>query len=62
MDSDYFLLYSKNTEAYGAPELVLKRYVTYSSLWQALQDILFLEDIKWYQIFWGDTLIMQRTF
>lgn len=60
MDSNYFLLISRDTYIHEAPELVLKSYDTYSELWQELQDALFLDPIRWYQIFWGDTLIMQR--
>lgn len=60
MDSKYFLLISRDTDIPETPELVLKSYETYSALWQELQDALFLDPIRWYQIFWGDTLIMQR--
>lgn len=60
MDSKYFLLISRNSDQYETPELVLRGYDTYSELWHELQDALFLDDIRWYQIYWGDTLIMQR--
>lgn len=59
MDAKYFLLYSKS-EYWDTPELHLFSFDQYSELWQYLQDLLFLEDLNWYQIFWGDTLIMQR--
>ena len=60
MDSKYYLLISRDTDQFEDPELVLKGYDTYSDLWQELQDALFLDDIRWYQIYWGDTLITQR--
>lgn len=60
MDSKYYLLISRDTDQFEAPELVLKGYDSYSELWQELQDALFLDDIRWYQIYWGDTLITQR--
>lgn len=58
MDANYFLLIS--TGEIGAEELELHSFETYSQLWQYLQDRLFLDRIKWYQIYWGDTRIMQR--
>ncbi len=60
MDSCYYLLIS--TGEIGAEELELHSFDSYSELWQYLQDRLFLDRLKWYQIFWGDTLIMQRVF
>lgn len=58
MDSKYFLLIASGE--IGEEELQLTSYDSYSDLWQFLQDRLFLDAIKWYQIFWGDTLITQR--
>ena len=60
MDSKYYLLICTN-DNFEAPELQLYPFDQYSALWQYLQDLLFLHDIKWYQIYWGETLIMQRT-
>ena len=59
MDAKYYLLICTSDD-FTTPELQLHPYDQYSALWQDLQDLLFLHDIKWYQIFWGDTLIMQR--
>lgn len=59
MDAKYYLLIC-TSDRFEAPELKLYPFDQYSALWQYLQDLLFLHDIKWYQIFWGDTLIMQR--
>ena len=59
MDAKYYLLVCTN-DRFEAPELQLHPFDQYSALWQYLQDLLFLHDIKWYQIYWGDTLIMQR--
>lgn len=59
MDAKYYLLICTN-EHIEAPELQLYPFDSYSALWQYLQDLLFLNDIKWYQIYWGETLIMQR--
>lgn len=61
MDSKYFLLISLDSDVFEAPELKLTTFDTYSELWQYLQDVLFLYRVRWYQIYWGDTLIMQRT-
>lgn len=61
MDSKYFLLLSLDSDVFEAPDLKLYPFETYSDLWQFLQDTLFLESVRWYQIYWGDTLIMQRT-
>lgn len=58
MDANYFLLIA--TGEIGAEELELNKFDTYSQLWQYLQDRLFMDRIKWYQVYWGDTLIMQR--
>lgn len=58
MDSCYYVLLSTGND--GAEELELHSFDNYSLLWQYLQDRLFLDRIKWYQIYWGDTLIMQR--
>lgn len=58
MDSCYYVLLSTGND--GVEELELHSFNDYSSLWQYLQDRLFLDRIKWYQIYWGDTLIMQR--
>lgn len=58
MDSKYFLLIA--TGEIGEEELQLTSYETYSELWHYLQDRLFLDRLKWYQIYWGDTLIMQK--
>jgi hypothetical protein len=58
MDASYFLLLA--TGEIGEEALELHPFDSYSELWQYLQDRLFLDRIKWYQIFWGDTLIMQR--
>lgn len=60
MDAQYYLLICTNKH-FEAPELKLYPFDQYSALWQFLQDLLFLNDIKWYQIYWGETLIMQRT-
>lgn len=60
MDSKYFLLISRDSDQFDTPELILRDYDSYSTLWQDLQDALFLDDIRWYQIYWGDSLIMQR--
>lgn len=59
MDAKYYLLICTD-EHFEAPELQLIPFDQYSALWQYLQDLLFLNEIKWYQIFWGETLIMQR--
>ena len=61
MDSKYFLLLSLDSDVFEVPDLKLYPFDTYSDLWQFLQDTLFLESVRWYQIYWGDTLIMQRT-
>ena len=58
MDANYFLLIA--TGEIGEEELELNKFETYSQLWQYLQDRLFMDRIKWYQVYWGDTLIMQR--
>lgn len=58
MDSKYFLLIASGE--IGEESLKLTSYDSYSELWQYLQDRLFLDSPKWYQIYWGDTLIMQR--
>lgn len=60
MDACYYLLICTN-EHFEAPKLELYPFDQYSELFQYLQDRLFLTDIKWYQIYWGETLIMQRT-
>lgn len=60
MDSNYFLLVSKDTETFEAPALELSEFETYADLWQYLQDLLFYNEVRWYQIFYGDTLMMQK--
>lgn len=60
MDASYFLLISLDTATFEAPELELYRFEQYSDLWQFLQDELFQNEIRWYQIYWGDTLMMQK--
>ena len=58
MDASYFLLLA--TDEIGEVALELQKFDSYTELWQYLQDRLFLDRLKWYQIYWGDTLIMQR--
>lgn len=58
MDSKYYLLIS--TGIFGEEALELHSFEIYSELWQYLQDRLFYREIKWYQIFWGDVLMMQK--
>lgn len=58
MDADYYVLLS--TGDVIAPALELHKFTDYSSLWQYLQDRLFMDRIAWYQIYYGDVLIMQR--
>ena len=60
MDAKYFLLISLETDNFEAPELKLFEFDTYSELWQHLQDILFMNQIRWYQIYWGDNLMQKR--
>ena len=60
MDASYFLLISLDTASFEVPELELYRFEQYSDLWQFLQDELFQNEIRWYQIYWGDTLMMQK--
>lgn len=60
MDAKYYLLICTSDD-FTTPELQLYPFDQYSALWQYLQDLLFLNDIKWYQIYWGETMIMQRT-
>lgn len=60
MDASYFLLISLDREVFEVPELELYRFDQYSDLWQFLQDELFQNEIRWYQIYWGDTLMMQK--
>ena len=58
MESCYYLLLC--TDDTTAPELELHPFNTYSELWQYLQDRLFLDRLKWYKIYWGDTQILSR--
>ena len=60
MDASYFLLISRDTSTFEAPVLDLYEFKTYSELWQYLQDELFQNEVRWYQIYWGDTLMMQK--
>lgn len=60
MDSKYYLLLSLNTEDFETPMLDLYEFDQYSQVWEKLQDELFYNRVRWYQIFWGDTLMMQK--
>lgn len=60
MDCNYYLLLSLETDNFDTPMLELFNFDTYSALWQYLQDTMFMEDIRWYQIYWGETLMMQK--
>jgi hypothetical protein len=60
MDAKYYLLISQDTDQFEAPALALYEFDQYSDLWHFLEDLLWMEDIRWYQIFWGDTLMMQK--
>ena len=44
----------------GEEYLELHPFDSYSELWHYLKDRLFMDSIKWYQIYWGDTLMTQR--
>lgn len=54
MDACYYLLLSLGET------LELHNFDTYTELWQYLQDRLFLDRPHWYQIYWGDSLILQK--
>ncbi len=54
MDACYYLLLSLGET------LELHNFDTYTELWQYLQDRLFLDRPRWYQIYWGDSLILQK--
>lgn len=58
MDAKYYVLLALGD--IGEERLELKPFDSYSDLWHYLQDRLFMDDIKWYQIYWGDTLMAQR--
>lgn len=58
MDAKYYVLLALGD--IGEERLELKGFDSYSELWHYLQDRLFLDRIKWYQIYWGDTLMAQR--
>lgn len=58
MDSKYYVLLA--TGDTGEEALELHPFDDYSSLWHYLTDRLFLYRIKWYQIYWGDVLMVQR--
>lgn len=60
MDANYYLLISRNTDNFDTPILDLYEFDTYSQLWQHLQNELFQNYVRWYQIYWGDTLMMQK--
>lgn len=60
MDCKYFLLVSKDTDQFETPVLDLYEFDGYSELWQFLNDLLFMNEVRWYQIFYGDTLMMQK--
>ena len=60
MDANYYLLLSRDTDDFEVPVLDLYEFETYAELWEVLQDELFLNHIRWYQIYWGDTLMMQK--
>lgn len=60
MDSKYYLLLSLNTDDFEAPMLDLYEFDQYSQVWEKLQDELFFNRVRWYQIYWGDTLMMQK--
>ena len=53
MDACYYLLLSLGET------LELHNFDTYTQLWQYLQDRLFMDRPRWYQIYWGDSLILQ---
>lgn len=58
MDARYYVLLA--TGDIGEEALELYPFDTYSELWHYLQDRLFMDRIKWYQIYWGDVLMIQR--
>lgn len=60
MDAKYYLLISRNTDNFETPMLDLYEFDTYSQLWQHLQNELFQNYVRWYEIYWGDTLMMQK--
>lgn len=60
MDAKYYLLLSVNTEDFETPMLDLYEFDQYSQVWEKLQDELFYNRVRWYQIYWGDTLMMQK--
>lgn len=60
MDCKYFLLVSKDTEQFETPVLDLYEFDGYSELWHYLNDLLFMNEVRWYQIFYGDTLMLQK--
>lgn len=60
LDANYYLLISRNTDNFETPILDLYEFDTYSQLWQHLQNELFQNYVRWYQIYWGDTLMMQK--